>query len=155
MGLESGEIRRLASDFVLTYAPGERVLSVVPEESPNGSIEQMFDMEWEAGDVVLLDNLWRFQTLEPNVLLLDQWQVTLNDRQSRMNATMPGQVNTYRTTFTMTQELLERLQSPSGGGLPYQSNNNPSPKIELILDDVEQKILPISVSCAGVTLKSS
>ena len=53
---------------------------------------------------------------------------------------MPGQVNTYRTTFTMTQELLERLQSPSGGGLPYQSNNNPSPKIELILDDVEQKI---------------
>lgn len=140
-GLESGEIRRLASDFVLTYAPGElRVFSVVPEESPNGSIEQMFDMEREAGDVVLLDNLWRFQTLEPNVLLLDQWQVTLNDRQSRMNATMPGQVNTYRTTFTMTQELLERLQSPNGGGLPYQSNNNPSPKIELILDDVEQKI---------------
>lgn len=140
-GLESGEIRRLASDSVLTYAPGElRVLSVVPEESPNGSIEQMFDMEREAGAVILLDNLWRFQTLEPNVLLLDQWQVTLNDRQSRMNATMPGQVNTYRTTFTMTQELIERLQSPSSRGLPDQSNNNPSPKIEFILDDVEQKI---------------
>ncbi|MCT1403142.1 beta-galactosidase [Paenibacillus sp. p3-SID867] len=140
-GLESGEIRRLASDSVLTYAPGElRVLSVVPEESPNGSIEQMFDMEREAGDVILLDKLWRFQTPEPNVLLLDQWQVTLNDRQSRMNATMPGQVNTYRTTFTMTQKLIDRLQSPSSSGLPDQSNINPSPKIEFILDDVEQKI---------------
>ncbi|WP_259445286.1 glycosyl hydrolase [Paenibacillus lautus] len=140
-GLESGKIRRLASDSVLTYAPGElRVLSVVPEESTIGSTEQMFDMKRDAEDVTLLDNPWRFQTLEPNVLLLDQWQVTLNDRQSRMNATMPGQVNTYRTTFTMTQELIERLQSPSGRGLPDQSNNNPSPKIELILDDVEQKI---------------
>ncbi|WP_373456936.1 glycosyl hydrolase [Paenibacillus sp. MDMC362] len=140
-GLDSGKIRRLANDSVLTYAPGElRVLSVVPEESPIGSIEQMFDVMRDAEDVTLLDNLWRFQTLEPNVLLLDQWQVTLNDRQSRMNATMPGQVNTYRTSFTMTQELIERLQSPSGGGLPDQSNNNPSPKIELILDDVEQKI---------------
>lgn len=139
--LESGKIRRLASDFVLTYAPGElRVLSVVTEESPIGSTEQMFDMKRDAEDVTLLDNLWRFQTLQPNVLLLDQWQVTLNDRQSRMNATMPGQVNTYRTTFTMTQELIERLQSPSDGGLPDQSNINPSPKIELILDDVEQKI---------------
>lgn len=139
--LESGKIRRLAIDSVLTYAPGElRVLSVVPEESPIGSTEQMFDKERDAEDVILLDNLWCFQTLEPNVLLLDQWQVTLNDRQSRMNTTMPGQVNTYRTTFTMTQELIERLQSPSGKGLPDQSNINPSPKIELILDDVEQNI---------------
>ncbi|MFG1732537.1 glycosyl hydrolase [Paenibacillus sp. 843] len=139
--LESGNIRRLTSDSVLTYAPGElRVLSLVPEQGPIGEKEQTFDSDRKSKDVIVLEDMWRFQTLEPNVLLLDQWQVTLNDRKSRMNATMPGQVNTYRTTFTMTQELIERLQSPSDRGLPDQSNINPSPKIELILDDVEQKI---------------
>lgn len=112
--LENGKIRWLASDSVLTYAPGElRVLSVVPEESSIGVMEQMFDMTRDSTDAIVLEELWRFRTLEPNVCLLDQWQVTLNDRKSRMNATMPGQVNTYRTTFTLTQELMERLQSPS------------------------------------------
>ncbi|WP_127595386.1 glycosyl hydrolase [Paenibacillus lautus] len=139
--LESGNIRRLTSDSILTYAPGElRVLSLVPEESPIGEKEQTFDADRKSKDVIVLEDMWRFQTLEPNVLLLDQWQVTLNDRKSRMNATMPGQVNTYRTTFTMTQELIERLQSPSRRVHSDPSDDDESRKMLLVLDDVEQKI---------------
>ncbi|WP_339293422.1 glycosyl hydrolase [Paenibacillus sp. FSL W8-0187] len=139
--LECGNIRRLASDSVLIYAPGElRVLSVVPEECPIGTTEHVFDMTRDSTDVIVLEELWRFRTLEPNVCLLDQWQVTLNDRKSRMNATMPGQVNTYRTTFTLTQELMERLQSPSYRVHSNPSHDDESHKMLLILDDVEQNI---------------
>ncbi|WP_413375019.1 glycosyl hydrolase [Paenibacillus taichungensis] len=139
--LESGGVRRLDCEAVLSFVPGElRVLSVRPQERPSFPQEQMNNGERTSTDVVVLDEKWQFKTADPNVLLLDQWHVTLNDRQSRMNATMPGQVNTYRTTFMMTQELIEIVQSQSDSGHSDESGKEQSAKIELILDDVEQKI---------------
>ncbi|OME90798.1 MULTISPECIES: glycosylhydrolase-like jelly roll fold domain-containing protein [Paenibacillus] len=139
--LENGGVRRLDSEAVLTFVPGElRVLSVSPHEQPSFPQEHTNNGDRTSTDVVVLGEKWQFKTVDPNVLLLDQWHVTLNDRQSKMNAIMPGQVNTYRTTFRMTQELIEIVQSQSDSGHSDASGKEQSAKIELILDDVEQKI---------------
>ncbi|WP_247902787.1 glycosyl hydrolase [Paenibacillus pabuli] len=149
--LENGSINPLRHDAVLTFVPGElRVLSVrldhVPDplhtDDKNIFIpqEQMNFKVQDANDLLILGDHWHFQTIEWNVLVLDQWQVTLNDRQSRMNATMPGQVNTYRTTFVVTEEWIELMKLRKDADQSNEFGNEQSFKIELILDDVEQNI---------------
>ncbi|WDQ30772.1 glycosyl hydrolase [Paenibacillus marchantiae] len=149
--LENGSINPLSHDAVLTFVPGElRLLSVrldhlpdplhtedsthpKPQEPINHKVQ-------DTSDVLVLGDHWQFQTVEPNVLVLDQWQVTLNDRQSRMNATMPGQVNTYRTTFVVTEEWIELMKSQQDAVHLNEPGNEQIFTIELILDDIEQKI---------------
>lgn len=143
--LESGKVQQLSHGATLSFAPGElRIFSVTSGESSYMYQEHMFFNRSEENSisevVAILQDPWQFQTTEPNVLLLDQWQVTLNDRQSKMNATMPGQVNTYRTTFTMTQELIGLVQSASRSGPSNKSGSDRPTEIELVLDDVEQNI---------------
>ncbi|GAE09177.1 glycosylhydrolase-like jelly roll fold domain-containing protein [Paenibacillus sp. JCM 10914] len=141
--LESGKISPFNQDAVLSFAPGE--LRVVSVQTPLQTSTEMLQ-EAKSGavriseDIVLLPEKWQFQAVDGNVFLLDQWQVTLNDRQSRMNATMPGQVNTYRTVFNVSSALMERLQSKRGISYPEGSLKDRFAKVELILDDVQQRI---------------
>ncbi|MEC0195822.1 glycosyl hydrolase [Paenibacillus taichungensis] len=149
--LENGNINPLSQDAVLTFVPGElRVLSVRPEHVPDPlhtedsthpkPQEPTNHKVQHTTDVLVLGDPWQFQTVEPNVLVLDQWKVTLNDRQSRMNATMPGQVNTYRTTFVVTEEWIELVKSQRDAVYLNEPGNEQIFTIELILDDIEQKI---------------
>ncbi|MFD0717185.1 beta-galactosidase [Paenibacillus sp. GCM10027626] len=69
-----------------------------------------------------------FHPAEPNVLLLDRWEVILNDRQSRMKTIMPGQTNTYRTRFMVEPGWLKAVQE------------DPSAYVRLILDEMAQYI---------------
>ncbi|MGX1830072.1 glycosyl hydrolase [Paenibacillus taichungensis] len=149
--LENGNINPLSQDAVLTFVPGElRVLSVRPDHVPDSlhtedsthpkPQEPINHKVQHTTDMLVLGDHWQFQTVEPNVLVLDQWQVTLNDRQSRMNATMPGQVNTYRTTFVVTEEWIELMKSQSDAVHLNEPGREQIFKIELILDDIEQKI---------------
>ncbi|WP_258530747.1 glycosyl hydrolase [Paenibacillus taichungensis] len=149
--LENGSINPLSHDAVLTFVPGElRILSVSQDHVPDSLLTEETTLPnaqkpinhkvQDAADVWVLGDHWQFQTLEPNVLVLDQWQVTLNDRQSRMNATMPGQVNTYRTTFAVTEEWIEPMKSQQDAVHLNESGNEQIFTIELILDDIEQKI---------------
>ncbi|OOC61488.1 glycosyl hydrolase [Paenibacillus ihbetae] len=156
--LESGGVARMTDSAELRFAPGElRVISLQPDrgedladdrndvKTDNRTGEQHAPDLRITGELPLGDS-WLFRSHGPNVLLLDRWQVTLNDRESRMNATMPGQVNTYRTIFTVSAELIDWLREARGpNAQPSQtmldSARSPTqPSIELILDDVEQRI---------------
>jgi hypothetical protein len=150
--LENGSVNPLSHDAVLTLVPGElRVLSVRYDQATDSFDPDdhrfSFPQEHVKGkalgstEVMVLGDYWQFQTVEPNVLVLDQWQVTLNDRKSRMNATMPGQVNTYRTTFVLTEEWIELMNSQKGSEHANESEEQRRfTKMELILDEIEQKI---------------
>ncbi|RPK31384.1 glycosyl hydrolase [Paenibacillus xylanexedens] len=151
--LESGRVCSIDAGSFLSFVPGElRVLSVSPQESSSFPQERTDHAEYTEqacqGDKsfsanlveVILDEQWGFRTAGPNVLLLDQWHVTLNDRHSRMNATMPGQVNTYRTTFGITPKLIERLQSRCGSDRSGKAGEESWGRMELLLDDVDQNI---------------
>ncbi|PAD75247.1 glycosyl hydrolase [Paenibacillus campinasensis] len=158
--LEHGDVRAVRNDAVLTFSPGElRVFSMKEREDTvddggeagskadsSGTAARRFDrsdvlgMPRRAGErskEIQLEPLWHYEADQPNVLLLDRWQVTLNDRQSKMNATMPGQVNTYHTTFHMTKELIEWLnaRSEAPGRSPSRHRG-----VELVLDDVHQNV---------------
>lgn len=136
--LESGSIQALQEDGLLSFAEGE--LRIIAVRSGGQSVIPLRpeDLGRSSMVEVKLEDKWQFKIEEPNVLLLDQWQVTLNDRQSKMNATMPGQVNTYRTTFVVEEVLLEQLHSMRD--VSHSDRGNHQYKVELILDDIEQKI---------------
>ncbi|OPA73379.1 beta-galactosidase [Paenibacillus selenitireducens] len=151
--LESGQIHGLSvhGEHQVHFAPGElRIFALAQEQTfgnttthishdqrPDSSLEKKTAGQMQVVSEHVLEGAWEFRADSPNVLLLDQWQVTLNDRQSKMNATMPGQTNTYRTTFTMTQELLEYLQAQARTAALGAAHQG---RIELVLDDVEQHI---------------
>ncbi|WP_211746117.1 glycosyl hydrolase [Paenibacillus sp. Marseille-Q4541] len=136
--LESGSIQPLPQNGVISFAAGElRIIAVSPAKNTITPTEKDKEGKFFTQDEILLDDKWQFKTKDPNVLLLDEWQVTLNDRQSRMNAIMPGQVNTYRTKFIITEALKHQLYSSKDTGDSVQGDLG---KIELILDEVEQKI---------------
>ncbi|WP_236703508.1 glycosyl hydrolase [Paenibacillus xylanivorans] len=150
--LENGSVNLLDHDAVLTLVPGElRVLSVRHDHVPDSLAphnQSLSDpQEHVKGEAqgstaeLALNDVWQFQTVEPNVLVLDQWQITLNDRNSRMNATMPGQVNSYRTTFVITEEWIGLMNSQKGSDHSNESGDERRfTKVELILDEIEQKI---------------
>ncbi|KGP80657.1 MULTISPECIES: glycosyl hydrolase [unclassified Paenibacillus] len=150
--LENGSVNPLSHDAVLSLVPGElRVLSVRYDQATDSfdPDDHRFSLPQEhvkgkaqcSTEVMVLGDYWQFQTVEPNVLVLDQWQVTLNDRKSRMNAAMPGQVNTYRTTFVVTEKWIELMNSQKGSEHANESGEERRfIKMELILDEIEQKI---------------
>lgn len=150
--LENRSVNPLSHDAVLTLVPGELVVLSVRYDQATDSFDpddHRFSLPQEHGkgkaqcstEVMVLGDYWQFQTVEPNVLVLDQWQVTLNDRKSRMNAAMPGQVNTYRTTFVVTEEWIELMNSQKGSEHANESGEERRfTKMELILDEIEQKI---------------
>ncbi|MEK3780589.1 glycosyl hydrolase [Paenibacillus sp. FSL R5-0810] len=155
--LESGSVVCLTNHAELHLAPGElRVISFPTDRGTewgdrtdvriDGRIDAQHSTDTRIPGERLLGDSWHFQTHDPNVLLLDRWMVTLNDRESRMNATMPGQVNTYRTTFTLSAELIDWLRDARRSHEQQSQHTlDPArtasqPSIELILDDVDQRI---------------
>jgi hypothetical protein len=99
--LETGEVRRLGAHELSTFRlePGQlRITVPVKGEPANDSLTSKVQ-------VLELAKEWSFELVDPNVLILDRWEVTLNDRQAQIAATMPGQVNTFRKTIRVEEQL--------------------------------------------------
>lgn len=100
--------------------PSEARLVVVTEgeELPSESVAAP---DREVVEKVPLEAHWDFSPQDPNVLILDRWTYVARDRQAgvRHHVGIPGQVNSYRTTFEVAEK-------------PRQ--------LRLVLDDVQQSI---------------
>lgn len=119
--LENGEHVLLtqgeSNEFRLV--PGElRIVRIVEsvsvtQNAPQGSyfLERTID----------LSASWEFKLEDPNVKILDRWEVIFNDRESRMNAVMPGQTNSYRTRIVMDASVIGK-------------------EIRLVTDDIDQYV---------------
>ncbi|MRN54694.1 glycosyl hydrolase [Paenibacillus monticola] len=107
--LENGErillAQRESNEFRLE--PGElRIVSVVESDSQK-VLEPFYSIE----KTIELPAAWEFELEDPNVKILDRWEVIFNDRESRMNAVMPGQTNTYRTRIMINASAVGKEMS--------------------------------------------
>ncbi|MHA6480923.1 glycosylhydrolase-like jelly roll fold domain-containing protein [Paenibacillus sp. strain BS8-2] len=101
--LEAGELRIVHTAI---HENDANMLAIAEaQEEPN-----TLATEWGASarsalkQRLQLGGEWRFQAEEPNVRILDRWEVVLNDREARLQARMPGQVNSYRTRLEVSEE---------------------------------------------------
>jgi hypothetical protein len=129
--LETGKVETLTEEEMRNFTVISGQLRIITSDYTNVERSAETNRLTQAKE---LRQSWRFQPDEPNVFILDKWEVTLNDRQSRMNATMPGQVNTYRTRFKVDDALWTSLNKCSNDANP------PHEMIRLIIDDLEQEI---------------
>lgn len=136
--LETGDIclisKKELQHFIL--APGQmRIVApkLVEDQSRATAIQTGTDILHTSE----LSPEWDFELEDPNVLILDRWEVTLNDRQARIMASMPGQVNTFRKTIKVEESLIEALSKKSTDTVEI---NNRQKGVYLVLDDLQQEI---------------
>ncbi|WP_379146157.1 glycosyl hydrolase [Paenibacillus sp. sgz500992] len=117
--LENGErillTQRESNEFRLV--PGELRIVRIVNSDPGKMLEGLYSLE----KTILLPSSWGFKLEDPNVKVLDRWEVTFNDRESRMNAVMPGQTNTYRTRLMIDASAIGK-------------------EIRLVTDDIDQYV---------------
>ncbi|MBD2869280.1 type 1 glutamine amidotransferase family protein [Paenibacillus arenilitoris] len=141
--LETGDIRLITKVELQRFAlaPGQmRIVAPRPEaEQPEAKRSQDAAIASAKGMLHTreLSREWDFGTEDRNALILDRWEVTLNDRQARISATMPGQVNTFRRTIKAEQSLIESL---NGSGADPSERQYRQDGIYLVLDDLRQDI---------------
>ncbi|MCX7598320.1 MAG: glycosyl hydrolase [Armatimonadetes bacterium] len=114
--LETGQTRELAPRIEdgrhvvnLTLEGGEaRVLVIDEQAEPSG---KALPVEGRVVNVIELGELWDFESLSPNVLVLDDFQFTPRDVQlgEKLGTNLPGQANSYTTHFVV-QGRLEGLR---------------------------------------------
>jgi hypothetical protein len=136
--LETGDIRLLSEQEIQHFqiAPGQMRI-VVPVSAVHSSYDTALPIRSEIQHTIELSPEWNFQLEDPNVLILDRWEVTLNDRQARIAAKMPGQVNTFRKKIRVESSLVEALTTK---GTVSDLKDRWKNGLYLVLDDLQQTI---------------
>ncbi|RED59100.1 glycosyl hydrolase [Cohnella phaseoli] len=136
--LETGQIRVLAEQDLLEFrlAPGQlRIVAPSPGDAPRAATAMPRAIGQQT---VELSSEWDFEPADRNALILDRWEVTMNDRQARMPVRMPGQVNTFRKTIQVKEELIEALKETNG--VQAEAPDRERRGVYLVLDDLKQEI---------------
>ncbi|MFC4306490.1 glycosyl hydrolase [Cohnella boryungensis] len=135
--LETGRIRSLNEQELLQFelAPGQlRIVAQTFEEAPQ---EPASGYRQSSLRTIDLSPEWSFEPEDGNALILDRWEVTMNDRQARMPVRMPGQVNTFRKTIQVRDEWIEAQTGiERGQAKPRERKRG----VYLVLDDLKQEI---------------
>ncbi len=135
--LETGGIRPLSEQELLQFelAPGQ--LRIVAQTFEEASQEPASEYRVSRVRTIELSPEWSFEPEDANALILDCWEVTMNDRQARMPVRMPGQVNAFRKTIQVRDEWIEAQAGIDRGQTePGERKRG----VYLVLDDLKQEI---------------